>query len=116
MFVVCSGRVRVTLAPDNREVASMAAGGFFGEMSLLTGAARTATVSAATECVLMEITVDAFRRFVLDKPSVLERVTSAVAARREELERTRAIEVAPARVQGEQSFLDLVRRFLGLTA
>ena len=114
MFVVCTGRVRVTLAPDGREVAAMGEGGFFGEMSLLTGAARTATVSAATECVLMEVTADAFRRFVLDKPDVLERIGSAVATRREELERTRAIDMSPARAESHASFLARVRRFLGL--
>lgn len=114
MFVVCRGRVRVTLAPDGREVASMGEGGFFGEMSLLTGAPRTATVVAAAECTLMEVTADAFRRFVLDKPSVLERVGHAVAARREELARTRAIEAAPSGIESEESFLSRVRRFLGL--
>ena len=116
MFVVCAGRVRVTLAPDGREVATIEQGGFIGEMSLLTGETRTATVSAATDCVLMEVTADAFRRFVLDKPSVLERVSHAVAARREGLARTRAADAAPPKVETEESFLARVRRFLGLPA
>jgi small-conductance mechanosensitive channel/CRP-like cAMP-binding protein len=116
MFVVCRGRVRVTVGPDGREVASMEEGGFFGEMSLLTGEARTATVSAATDCDLMEVTADAFRRFVLDKPSVLERVSHAVAIRREELAQTRAIVVAPAGLESEENFLSRVRRFLGLAS
>jgi small-conductance mechanosensitive channel/CRP-like cAMP-binding protein len=116
MFVVCRGRVRVTVAPDGREVALMEQGGFFGEMSLLTGEVRTATVSAATECDLMEVTADAFRRFILDKPSVLERVSHDVAVRREELARTRAVEVASSRIENEETFLARVRRFLGLPA
>jgi CRP-like cAMP-binding protein len=116
MFVVCTGRVRVTLAPDGREVATIEQRGFFGEMSLLTGETRTATVSAATDCVLMEVTADAFRRFILDKPDVLERVGLAVAARREELERTRAIDMSPARAEAQASFLARVRHFLGLPA
>jgi CRP-like cAMP-binding protein len=116
MFVVCRGRVRVTVAPDGREVALMEQGGFFGEMSLLTGEVRTATVSAATECDLMEVTADAFRRFILDKPSVLERVSHDVAVRREELARTRAVEVAPAGLESEENFLSRVRRFLGLAS
>jgi CRP-like cAMP-binding protein len=94
----------------------MEEGGFFGEMSLLTGEARTATVSAATDCDLMEVTADAFRRFVLDKPSVLERVSHAVAIRREELAQTRAIVVAPAGLESEENFLSRVRRFLGLAS
>src|SRR6476646_7396428 len=46
MFVVCSGRVSVVLEPDRRQVATIGAGGYFGEMSLLTGEPRTATVLA----------------------------------------------------------------------
>jgi CRP-like cAMP-binding protein len=34
MFIVLSGRVRITLEPSGQEVATTAAGGFFGEMSM----------------------------------------------------------------------------------
>ena len=47
------------------EVARHGEGGFFGEMSLLTGDPRTATVTAVTDCELIEIGADAFRRVVL---------------------------------------------------
>jgi small-conductance mechanosensitive channel/CRP-like cAMP-binding protein len=116
MFVVCAGRVRVTLAPDGREVATIEPGGFFGEMSLLTGDARTATVSAVTDARLVEITADAFRRFVTGKPSVLEPVSLAVIKRREELERTRAQQVTSAPPEAPASFVARVRRFLGIPA
>ena len=46
MFIVCSGRANVVLEPDRRPVATIEKGGYFGEMSLLTGDARTATVIA----------------------------------------------------------------------
>ena len=46
MFVVLSGRVRVVLEPSGQEVAVIEPGGFFGEMSMLTGDPRTATVRA----------------------------------------------------------------------
>ena len=36
IFVIASGRVRVTIGPDRHEVAVTQAGGYFGEMSLLT--------------------------------------------------------------------------------
>ena len=38
---------------------------FFREMSLLTGDPRSATVRAATDCIVLEITVDDFRRLIL---------------------------------------------------
>ena len=46
MFVVLSGSARVSLEPSGQEVAVIPAGGFFGEMSMLTGDRRTATVRA----------------------------------------------------------------------
>jgi len=116
MFVVCAGRVRVTLAPDQREVATIEAGGYFGEMSLLTGDARTATVNAVTDARLVEITADAFRRFVMGRPSVLEPVSLAVIRRREELERTRAQQASIAQVEAPATFIARVRRFLGIPA
>jgi CRP-like cAMP-binding protein len=46
MYVICSGTAAVVLEPDRREVARTERGGYFGEMSLLTGAPRSATVLA----------------------------------------------------------------------
>ena len=45
----------------NGEVARLRGGDVFGEMSLLTGEARTATVTAATDCDLLEIDAEGFR-------------------------------------------------------
>jgi CRP-like cAMP-binding protein len=114
MFVVVSGRVRVTLGPDAREVATIERGGVFGEMSLLTGQARTATVTAAAETTLMELTAEAFREFVLEQPGVLEPVTAAVATRRAELDRTRAAAASAGPAFANTSLLAVVRRFLRL--
>jgi small-conductance mechanosensitive channel/CRP-like cAMP-binding protein len=116
MFVVASGRVRVALEPDRREIATMQRAGFLGEMSLLTGDARRATVSALTDCLLMEITSEAFRRFVTAKPSVLACVTEAVIVRQDELHRSQALGPVTAAPGPAGSFLAKVRRFLRLPA
>jgi hypothetical protein len=89
LFVVCLGEAVVMLEEPKREVARLRPGQFFGEMSLLTGEPRTATVSAATDCTVLEITVEEFRRLVLADPAVVERVANAVATRRADLERHR---------------------------
>jgi len=113
MFVVVRGEVVVTLAPDNREVARVGAGDFFGEMSLLTGAPRTATVKAAVDSQVVEITVGAFRRLVLANPAVVEQIGREVAERRAELEERRASGVAAA-VEAPHSLVNRIKRFLGL--
>ena len=114
MFVVGKGTLRVAIEPNDTEVARHGAGGFFGEMSLLTGRPRTATVSAVTDCEVMEVTADAFKRFVVDQPAVLEKVAAAVMLRQLELEQTRANAAATASSQTTGTFLTAVRKFLGL--
>ncbi len=113
MFVVSSGKVEIVLEPDGRPLAVTEAGGFFGEMSLLTGSPRTATVRALEDCTLVEVTSEAFRRFVLEKPAVLDEIATSVMTRRGEINKRRseaAATVAPP--ESATSFLGRVRKFL----
>ena len=115
MFVLCRGEVRVTLEPNGVEVARIRAGGYFGEMSLLTGEPRTATVSAVDDAVVLEIGADTFRRLAAVHPAVVEQISLEVAARREGLARSREVAASGAAVPEERrSFLARVQRFLRL--
>ncbi len=114
MFIISRGEVRVTVGAG-QEVARIGPGGYFGEMSLLTGDPRTATVTAVDDCLVLEITAETFRRIALAHPIVVEQVTMAVQARREELERaarTAATTITVA--EAPRSFLARVQQFLGL--
>jgi small-conductance mechanosensitive channel/CRP-like cAMP-binding protein len=116
MFVICSGRVRVTIGPTRQEVATLEAGSYVGEMSLLTGDPRTADVSAVTDCVLLEVTADTFRRIFLADPRVMEKVAAVVGERRVGLERTRQLAAAEAAaVQAPVSLLARIQKFLRLS-
>ena len=108
MFVICSGRVLVTIGPARQEVATLEAGGYFGEMSLLTGDPRTADVSAVGDCRLLEITAETFRRTLLANPQVVEKVAAVVEERRVGLEHTRRS--APAEVAAVQAPISLIAR------
>ena len=115
LFVIRRGEAAVALAGTEGEVARLRAGDVLGEMSLLTGEARTATVTAVTDCELFEIDAGGFRRVVLANPSVLDRITSVTATRREELNRHReAHAVGTAIAEARHSFLGRVRQFLRL--
>lgn len=117
LFVICRGEVRVTLEPTGQEVARVGAGGYFGEMSLLTGEPRTATVSALDDSVVLEITADTFRRLAMVHPAVIEQISLEVAARREGLERSREVATVAAVVpEARRSFLARVQKFLGFGA
>ena len=115
MFVLQSGTAAVTLADADGEVARLHGGAFFGEMSLLSGDRRSATVTAVTDCELLEIGVDAFRRVVMTDAASVERVAAAVVNRRAQLEHHRATRAsATAEPETPQTFLNRVRQFLNL--
>jgi len=116
MFVICSGRVRVTIGPSHQEVATLEAGSYFGEMSLLTGDSRTAGVSAITDCLVLEVAADTFRRIFLANPAVVEKVATVVHERRVELERTRRLAPAEAATAAAPlGLLGRIQKFLRLT-
>lgn len=113
MFVMLRGEASVRLAGARDEVARLHAGDVFGEMSLLTGDVRSASVTSVTDCDLLEIDADGFRKVILANPSVLERVTSVVTLRKGELDRHRDTQAAAVTSDGDrQTFLARVRRFL----
>jgi small-conductance mechanosensitive channel len=114
LFVISSGTAVVTVDPGG-EVAILEAGQYFGEMSLLTGDPRTATVSARGDCRVFEVDAAMFRRIAAANPAILEKVGQAAIARRTELQTVRdsVAVVSAAQVQG--GLLLRMRRFLGLT-
>ena len=112
MFVVRQGRVAVTIGQDQREVAAIDAGGYFGEMSLLTGEPRTATVIARGDCTVLEISGDAFRAFVQSRPDVIDPIADAAMARRRALDESRAATPTPA--SEPVSLKRRMRQFFGL--
>ncbi len=73
MFVVIQGRVEVRRQrPDGvaQVLAQLAEGSFFGEMALLHGTPRLASVVALTEVMLLELTRESVDRIVARHPEV----------------------------------------------
>jgi CRP-like cAMP-binding protein len=84
-------------------------------MSLLTGEPRNATVTAVTDCELLEIDADGFRTVVLANPGMVETITSVTASRQTELDRHRqAHTTGPLATETRQTLLKRVRQFLRL--
>jgi small-conductance mechanosensitive channel/CRP-like cAMP-binding protein len=119
MFVIESGEVSVCLergGPGDVELARLGPGEFFGEMSLMTGEPRNATVRAAVACVLLVIDHDAFHAVLQLAPDLAERVSRVIAERQAALE-GRAAARAPEEptVQERSSvLLDRIRRFFAI--
>ena len=64
-----------------RKVNSLASGDFLGEIALVTGAPRTATVTTTSPSRLLVITASDFRRLMRNSPSIQLKVLEALAAR-----------------------------------
>jgi len=114
MFVLMTGRARVVLEPSGQEVAVIGPGGFFGEMSMLTGDRRSATVKAIGDVAVLEISARDFREFALANPALLDHVSTIVGDRRTGLADARATAAAVAAPEAKQNFLARMRRFLTL--
>lgn len=84
MYVVEQGRVAVT-APDVHGdhvlLDTLGPGGIFGELSLLDGGPRSATVRAVSDCVLLALERDAFHAFLRQRPDVAIDVLQILGAR-----------------------------------
>jgi voltage-gated potassium channel len=75
MYFIVSGQVTVQLA----QPLTIADGSFIGEMALISGAPRTATVTAATDCELLELDLADFRDLAARHPEL----TTAIVAEAE---------------------------------
>jgi small-conductance mechanosensitive channel/CRP-like cAMP-binding protein len=113
MFVVLRGTVEVVLEPSGQRVATITEGGFFGEMSLLTGDPRAATVRAATDVQVLEIAAAQMRRLAQATPGLLEHISQVVASRRAGLALAEeAAAAAAVHTHAPQSLLKRIRAFL----
>ncbi|MFM7108584.1 MAG: cyclic nucleotide-binding domain-containing protein [Planctomycetaceae bacterium] len=116
MFVILSGRVEVTArAAADVPVAVLAVlgpGDHFGEMSVMTGAPRTATVTTLGETRLLEIGKEGFAAILSADPGLVEALGRSLKAR--QAERREAIADAGRPAAEPQDLLGGIREFFGL--
>jgi CRP-like cAMP-binding protein len=67
-FVVADGEAAVSV--KGAEVATLAAGDYFGELALISKGERSATVTARTELRCLEIAFSDFREFAHANPDI----------------------------------------------
>jgi hypothetical protein len=114
MYIVASGRVHVLIEATKTTIATIGQGGYFGEMSLLTGDPRTATVVAEGDVRVLEIDAELFRQLGQVSPRTVEQVGVAAATRRAELNAVRASAKSAATVEPPANFIARMRKFLKL--
>jgi small-conductance mechanosensitive channel len=120
MYILADGSAEVKVEHNGElvRVGRLGQGDCFGEISLLTGEPRTATVIAESDCEVVKIEKSAMRALLLQHPRLAETLSETLAARRTELEaeinayRTDQ-PIAPSGATKE-SFLARLRQFFEL--
>jgi CRP-like cAMP-binding protein len=91
LYLIHEGQVAVRLNVEGveREVATLDAGKFFGEMSLLTGEPRRATCAAKNDVQCYVVDQRAFRLILDAKPRIAEEISTLLGTRQSALDAER---------------------------
>jgi CRP-like cAMP-binding protein len=121
MFILVAGEANVVVERNGvaRPVASLGAGECFGEMSLLTGERRSATVIAQTDCEVVEIAKPILATSLREHPELLKQLSELLAKRQLDNEGVLSADASDTKIKMQQTtyaagFLDKLRQFFEL--
>jgi CRP-like cAMP-binding protein len=92
LYIITRGSADVNIQVDGaarRSIATLHEGDFFGEMSLMTGAKRSATVIAREDAECYRLDKEAFHEILHQRPEMAEQISHVLAHRQVELEAAR---------------------------
>lgn len=121
MFVILRGAAQVSVSKNGStiSVATLSAGDCFGEMSLLTGEPRSATVRAERDCYVMELGKSVMSQIIRDSPECLQQLSDILAQRKlatEDVLKDAHLPAAHATRQDEyrSAFIERLKTFFSL--
>ena len=115
LYVVRNGSVAVQIGVlgASKEVATLSDGQFFGEMSLMTGESRAATVVAKTDVECYIVDKEAFQGILQEKPDLAGIISDILSRRQAVLGLEAAVSTVPTAVQKNQ-MLARIGAFFGI--
>lgn len=118
LFLIAEGLLKVSLKDEKNsmfEVATLRAGMFFGEMSILTGEPRSASVEAILDSIVYEIPKFALAEVLKQNPSYTVKLLSATLATRQ-LSNAKLLEKAEDKTieQVKSGYLNKIKSFFNL--
>ena len=119
LYLVVSGEADVWYeGPAGRsKVSSLAAGSVFGEMGMMTGEPRRATVTARTDVACYRLDKAGFESILRARPDVAEAISRVLSSREGELRgRREAATLEGHGVEHHDAILARIRRFFGIDA
>jgi small-conductance mechanosensitive channel len=121
LYILAEGEVDILIKGSNgaeQVVAKVVAPSFFGEMGLMTGEPRRASVRAVTDVECYRLDKDAFHSIISQRPEMAAEISALLATRNVELQTAREHLDAAAkkrRVEAERNrLLGTIQVFFGL--
>ncbi len=111
LFVLDGGQVEVRVAEANEPIAVLYIGDIVGEMSLLTGAPRTATVTAVEAVDTVEIDHAALAPVRATAPALVDRFAEMLRIREKQLAAAYGSAASAMLRLGDAEVHDLIRAF-----
>jgi small-conductance mechanosensitive channel/CRP-like cAMP-binding protein len=122
LYILTKGSAEVVLSLDSGEhkrVSILRAGDYFGEMSLLTGEPRSATLRALEDAECYRLDRQAFEDILRGRPEIAQHLSEVLARRKVELEAVRQDMDAAARARmmqhQQRSIFDRIYKMFALT-
>jgi CRP-like cAMP-binding protein len=120
-FILDRGEVEVSkeMGGSRRSLARLMEGQFFGEMALLTGEKRAASVVAATDVDLFTLDKTGFHDIIVGNPAIAVDISTILSERREALSQaegdlTARFQPTSSRGELKERILDRIRGYFGL--
>ena len=119
LFYVDRGNATISTrtTAGNQTVVKLSAGQYFGEMSLLTGEPRAATVTADTELHVLVVGKRIMQELIAANPMLAEHMGSTLVERQAALAQARQVVSGPAHgaalAKHRDTLAERIRRFLG---
>ena len=120
LYVIIRGEAEVYLETPNggrRTVRNLSRGNFFGEMGVMTGEPRVASVVAKTDVECYRLDKEIFEEILRARPSIAEEISHILASRRAELDsvlQNLDVDTPQEIPQRHNEILATMKRFFGL--
>jgi small-conductance mechanosensitive channel/CRP-like cAMP-binding protein len=120
LYIIAFGEADAVYEPPGgapRQIGSLHAGQFFGEMALFAGDVRQATVVAKTDVECYRLDRASVQSLLLSRPQIAEHVSRVVGSRRSSIDQAQEEYAATASSTPAEREVDLlvrIRRFFGL--
>lgn len=117
LYIITAGEAEVLHFDDTGNaqlINELKPGSVFGEMSLLTGEKRSATVRAKTRLDVMVIDKKSFKEILLKNPVLAETLSNILVERQEDLRAKKQRLTKEEELKTAKTLLDRIRYFFGL--